>query len=78
MGKFEDEKIKKREYKELPYTTVAHTILLPAFSITLTADGLKKLVEDCHDKDLVHITIRNGKRTKFEISKYITENEERS
>ena len=70
MGKFREEKVEKQEYKELPYTVVSHSSLLPSFTIVLTAGGLKELVKDCHDKDLIHITVRNQKRTQFEISKH--------
>ena len=71
MGKYREEKVEKQEYKELPYTVVSHSSLLPEFTITLTAAGVKELIKDCHDEDLIHITVRNQKRTTYEISKYI-------
>jgi len=68
---YEKATVKMEEYNNLPYTIVKHTPLLPSFSITLTAVGLKKLIENCHDEDLIHITVHDKKKTEFEISKFV-------
>ena len=67
---YKKEKDNFREYKELPYTVVGHTSLLESFHIALKAEGLKKLIEGCHDEDMIHITV-SGKEHKFEISRYV-------
>jgi len=67
---YEKERIKLKQYKELPYTIVGHTPLMPSFNIGFKAGGLKKLVENCHDEDMIHITIHNKKSAEFAISKY--------
>ncbi len=66
---YEPEAITMKEYKELPYTVVGHTSLLDSFSYTLKAGGLKKLIENCHDEDLIQFTT-STKGTEFRIHKW--------
>ena len=67
---YEDKEIMMREYKELPYTVVGTTPLIDSFHIAMKAKGLKKLIKNCHDEDMVHITVKNKELTEFRISKY--------
>ncbi len=67
---YEDKEIVMQEYKELPYTVVKTTSLMDSFHIALKAEGLKKLIKNCHNEDLVHIIVKNKERTEFRISKY--------
>lgn len=69
---YEKKNIKMYEYDQLPYTVVGSTSLPQEFHMCFKVVGLKKLIENCHDEDLVHITsYATNKKTKFEISKYI-------
>ena len=56
-----------KEYKELPYTLVGNTSLTTSFGITLTAEGLRKILEKAHDGDLVAITIHDKEYSDFEV-----------
>ena len=57
------------QYKDIPYTMVGSSCLLPQFMMLLTAKGLKAILKKCNDDDLVRITVFTEKQTQFEIIK---------
>ncbi len=68
-----EEKYKKtnKKLKDIPYTVVGSTVINDSFSVTLQVGGLKKILENTHDEDLLHIKFWSGyKATEFEISEY--------
>jgi len=71
---YEKKNIKK---EDLPYTMVSHTSLLTRFRIVLKAKGVKQLIQECHDEDLIHIIVHDKEKTEFMISKYIHKNKEK-
>jgi len=50
-------KIKLKEYADIPYTLVGNTSLLTSFHIALTGKGVKEIAKKMSDEDTLDITI---------------------
>lgn len=69
---YEKENKKFKQYKDIPYTMVGHTSLPTQFHMALKAAGIKKILREAHDEDMLHITVfAENKATEFELSKHI-------
>ena len=64
-----------RQYKDIPYTVIGHSLLTPAFAISLTGKGLKAIAEKIKEEDVVRILVDHKGRTEFTITSYEDENE---
>jgi hypothetical protein len=56
-----------REYRDLPYTIIAHPSFVDSYSIFLTGKGLKKIVAAMREGEDLMIVIERDKRGHFEI-----------
>ena len=62
----------KEKLDYVPYTLVSHSILLPQFTMSFKVKGLKEIIANLGDEDLLQVTVRDlshkdGNMTEFAV-----------
>ena len=55
-----------KEYKDMPYTIIGHTSLMPKFRIFLRGDSLRTILEQMREGEDLRITVSEKGHT-FEV-----------